>query len=67
MGFLLEKHIGVRIAILPNPITSDEPVSPPRIQKWITALHPIISNSLRSARAIAIGIGDKESVAKLQS
>ena len=64
MGLLLEKHVAVRMATLQDSTTSNEPLSPPRIQQWNTAVHPVISNSPRSARAIAIGIGDEESVAK---
>lgn len=63
---LLENHVAVRMATLQDLTTSNEPLSPPRIQKWNTAVHPVISNGPRSARAIAIGIGDEESVAKLQ-
>ena len=67
MGSFLETEVAVQIATLQESTPSDKPLSPPRIQKWNTAVRPIIFNSPCSASAIAIEIGEKESVAKLQS
>lgn len=66
MGSQVETQVAVQIATLQESTPTDETLSPPRIHKWNAAVRPIISNSPRSARAIAIGIGEKESVKSLQ-